>query len=82
MPFKTLTGLWQSEKGFLSGKSNEDVVIPAGVKFFVFENNKRKSDQHPTHRLAIAYDDESEQQQYGREANKPDYMRQDDEVPF
>lgn len=72
MPFKTLTGLWRDdERGYLSGKSNEDVVIPAGARMFVFKNDKRESDRHPTHRLAIAVDDESQQQQYGREANKP-----------
>lgn len=59
MPFKTLTGLWKDDdKGYLSGKSKDPIEIPAGVKLFIFANDKRETDRHPTHRLAIAVDDE------------------------
>ena len=60
MAFKTLTGLWESEKGYLSGKSNEPIAIPANVKLFIFKKpaKDRKTDKHPTHSLCIAVDDE------------------------
>lgn len=58
--FKKLTGLWLSEKGHLSGKSNEEIVIPAGAKIFVFKN-KQVTGKQPTHNLSIL--DESAEQE-------------------
>ncbi len=65
--FKKLTGLWPSEKGHLSGKSNEETVIPAGAKLFVFKN-KQVTGKQPTHNLSIL-DESAENEQGG--GNEP-----------
>lgn len=64
MALKTVSGLWQSEKGYLSGKSKDPIAIPANTKFFIFKARERKTENHPTHTLAIAVDDEDEGQRH------------------
>lgn len=63
MGLKTLTGLWENEKGHLSVKANEEIRIPAGTRVFVFKNQNRQRDAHPTHNLVIAVDDDEAPQQ-------------------
>lgn len=61
MALKTISGLWLSEKGHLSAKTRDEIVIPAGTTFFVFKNKKRDKENSPTHTLCIAVDDEQQE---------------------
>lgn len=60
MALKTISGLWLSEKGHLSAKTRDEIVIPANTTFFVFKAKKREKENSPTHTLCIAVDDEEE----------------------
>lgn len=60
MGLKTITGLWKSEKGHLQAKVNQEVVIPAGTRVFVFKNNNRRSDRDPEYNLTMSVDDEGQ----------------------
>lgn len=56
MALKTLTGLWPSKNGNLSVKTNEELVIPRGVRLMILQNKNRQKETHPTHNLVIADD--------------------------
>jgi len=60
--FVRISGLWAKESAagrkFLSGKSNQDVKLPAGTKFFIFENDKRQNDSDPEHTISYVLPEE------------------------
>ena len=67
MAFKRLTGLWLNEGKsgkYMSGKTREEVTIPAGAKLFVFKNDKKKDERDCDYTLNVA-EDEGEQQSAG-----------------
>ncbi len=74
MALKTISGLWLSEKGHLSAKTRDEIVIPAGTTFFVFKNKKRDKENSPTHTLCVAVEDEEGQQTRSQQ--------EDDNEPF
>jgi uncharacterized protein (DUF736 family) len=54
---KRIGGLWISEKNgrkYLSGKLDEPITLPAGMRILIFPARDRKSDKSPTHTLLVA----------------------------
>ena len=62
MGLQTITGLWRSDKGHLSAKTNREIVIPEGRRVFVFKNKNRRNDRDPEYNLVIS-DGQDERQQ-------------------
>jgi len=66
MGLQTLTGLWKADKGHLSGKTNREIVIPAGRRVFIFKNrNRREGRNDPEYNLVIDDGQDDRQQQGG-----------------
>lgn len=60
MGFKRVAGMFEnsSNKGkYLSGKTREEIVVPAGGKFFLFKNEDKKTPNSPDYSLCIKEDD-------------------------
>lgn len=74
-----VSGLWKNDgaKGtYLAGKINEAITIPAGARIMVFINEKRESDNHPTHSMVYAPPEDEQQRR------DPVAIADDDDTPF
>lgn len=59
MALKKLLGFWVNEKSgrkYMSGKTNQEIVIPAGKRLMIFKNDRKEKENQPDYQLMIAED--------------------------
>lgn len=83
--FQKLSGLWLNEgrKGkYMSGKLRDEVVIPAGSKFFIFKNDKKRNDKDCDYTLSFAPPDDAPLPSSSRHESAEESQEEGHDIPF